>query len=410
MEQKLSFYAITVAVLLLAVFSPFALEMIGWGYGAAGGGAFFKIHPVTYYSFAVLGCLFLIKWQPQNKVHLAEIAPMPVLLYGACTLLTFACNIVLVGGGESSFVIDSLFLPVVMIILVQHLSTSQQRYIFTMLLGVFVINALIGMGEVASGHRLFKYTIQGIDIIYDKRATALMGHPLTNAALTAVAVFFVLGYVRKPVYAVAIILTLYVGMVAFGGRASLILLTITLLGYGVFAFFMAAKQRQFNLPVLTTLAGVLFFAPFLLAYLLLGTTAGQAFVERLVWDDSGATRVQLFEVFKYLSTSEILLGTSSQKINTLIAFTGMPWTIENGWIALFVRFGAVLFSVYMVGFGFLYRFLLRDLRVEAKIGLWLFVVIAFANNSIAGKTPMISIVSLLAVTAKATLHGRLKEN
>jgi hypothetical protein len=404
MEQKLSFYVITIAVLLTAVLSPFALAMIGWPYGTAGGSAIFKIHPATYFSCAVLGCLFFFVWQPQNKAHLAEVAPRPVLIYGLCTLITFAFNVLLVGAGEISFVIDSLFMPVVVLLLVSHLTPAQQRVIFKILLSVFVMNSLVGMAEVATGSRLFPYTIQGLDIIYDKRATAFMGHPLTNAALTAVATFFVLGYVRKPLHVLSIIGLLYMGMIAFGGRSSLVLLTIALLGYGVYHFFASAKRQHLNLQTLAVITGVLFFAPFVLIYVMLGTTAGQAFVERLAWDDSASSRLQLFEIFRYISTAEIFLGTNSEKINALIAFSGLPWTIENGWVALFIRFGAILFGVYILGFSILYRYLLKGLAVEGKIALALFVVIAFANNSIAAKTPMISIVCLLAITAKAMRH------
>ena len=401
MEQKLSFYAVVVAVLLIAMVSPFALAMIGWPYGTAGGSAIFKIHPATYFSLCILACLFFFVWQPQNKAYLAEVAPRPVLIYGLCTLITFALNVLLVGAGEISFVIDSLLMPVVVLLLVSHLTPTQQRVIFKILLSLFVVNSLVGMAEVATSSRLFPYTIQGLDIIYDKRATAFMGHPLTNAALTAVAIFFVLGYVQKPLHVLAIVCVLYMGMIAFGGRSSLILLTMTLLGYGIHHFFISAKRQRLNLQVLTVLTGVLFFAPFVLIYVMLGTTAGQAFVERLSWDDSASSRLQLFEIFKYISTAEIFLGTNTEKVNALIAFSGLPWTIENGWIALFIRFGAILFGLYILGFSILYRYLLQELAVEGKIALALFVVIAFTNNSIAAKTPMISVVCLLAMTAKA---------
>ena len=101
-----------------------------------------------------------------------------------------------------------------------HEPVERRPGVFWVVLLLSVLNAVIGIGEAATGARLVPYMAGDKPLVEEFfRATALGGHPLTNSLRTAVLLFAVLvlpGGLRwalVPLFAVALL--------AFGSRSAL---------------------------------------------------------------------------------------------------------------------------------------------------------------------------------------------
>ena len=215
MNQRTILWLVCPIVVLLTIMPSTVLAMIGWGYTLFGGNGLTKIHPASYLAMLLTGFLMLFKW---HEGHLTggriRFVPLPVLAYMVCILAILAFLTLFHGGGSVSFMLDTLMIPGLVIILLLHLTVEQQAWLFKLMIWIFLVNVAIAIGETVIGKRLIPFTVQGIPVLYDRRPTALMGHPLTNAHLTAVAIFFALGCLHTKAARVMVGSFLALGLIA----------------------------------------------------------------------------------------------------------------------------------------------------------------------------------------------------
>jgi hypothetical protein len=261
----------------------------------------------------------------------------------------------------------------------------------------------IGVIESVVGKRLFPFTVQGIEVIYDKRPTALMGHPLTNAHLTAVMLFFMMGCLHAKAAKVLACGALAVGLVAFGGRSAMALFIVCYVVYLGVLFMKKAMERRLQWSDLALASGGMMLAPVLIVVVFALTPFGQNLLERLEWDDSAQSRLGLFGIFRYMDTYDLIVGIPLERFTTYLIMLNMPWTIENAWIQLLVRFGVIFFAVFLFGLYQLFRHLAEGQPLEGKFALVLFLLVASTNNSLTGKVNLLSVLAVLAITSKAYL-------
>ena len=180
---RLSFY---LSVFLIFSISPMRLDAWGDPYDVVGGGILAKVHPGTWAAFAALGLGCLVLRRP------IEIANTFVARRGLLALffawLFLAVTTALFLDVPLTPLIDVFLLPMVIFFLFELDLVEPERGLATLIHALMAANAAIGIVEYATGWRLTPYVFA----IYDWRSTALLGHPLANAALTGAYILILL--------------------------------------------------------------------------------------------------------------------------------------------------------------------------------------------------------------------------
>jgi hypothetical protein len=158
-------------------------------------------------------------------------------------------------------------------------------------------------------------------------------------------------------------------LVPFGGRTALVtaLALITLwLGSR-----MVGLMRGRRVPVPAAAATVV-LVPIL--GLIAGVFASSGFfnivLDRFSSDGgSASTRVEMFEVFEYLSWHDILMGASPDYIDSIRRTHGLEWGVENPIVRLLLYQGAAITAFLIAGFVMFLFDISRRLRPGAAMPL-----------------------------------------
>ena len=172
-------------LVLYLLLSDNLLVTLGIPYNVPRGAFPFKIHPGTY--FISLGFVLLLRGNPWQRLgKLLQLAPaLSSLALVTTVIMVYA--LIRFGASGSGFFIDTLLAPALLGLIVLQAPSERRPVVFWIVLGLSACNAVIGIGEAAVGNRLVPY-MAGDKLLVEEffRATALGGHPLTNALRTAV--------------------------------------------------------------------------------------------------------------------------------------------------------------------------------------------------------------------------------
>ena len=231
------------------------------------------------------------------------------------------------------------------------------------------VNALLAFYEVFSGFRLTPLVVNG-ELLDEPRATALLGHPLSNAmAAGCYVTVLALGgakdlprLLRTPLFFVAL-----ASLVPFGGRAATAtcLLTLVMIGAGVGARILLGKS--FNKD---NLLAVLFMFPVCAIGLVTAFELGwlDTLLDRLVDDEGSAgTRIVMFELFNHFSFSELFWGANPQELATWVRLYGLEYGIESFLVAFILHYGIFTAIVFMPNF---FYFLYLVVRATGTRKAW----------------------------------------
>jgi uncharacterized membrane protein YhaH (DUF805 family) len=390
---------IAIVILLLAV-SPFALLAFGWQYFDTGGSPVEKFHPATL----VAGGLLLLvaiavpgaRGNPlSGLIDIAE-RHAAVLPFLAANAYMIGYTALILQQPVTMFI--ETFVGAALILLVfQDLREGQARTLALIIHALFLANALLGIYEVVSGFRLTPLVING-ELIEETRATALLGHPLSNAILEgAYVVILAVGGGRDLPLAlrpVALLVAL-ISLVPFGGRAATGL-TLACLAYLLLARgWDVVRGGTFN--PLTIVAGLVVVPLAALALIAANELGALDTLTKRLFDDEGSagTRIEMFELFRYLSPYDLLFGPDPGKLMTYVRLHGLEFGIESFIVAFLLNFGAVAAVIFFPAFALF----LNEVRASCRPGAWLvlayFLVVALTSISLSSKTPSLSILVML---------------
>ncbi len=233
-----------VMMVLHIMVSPMALSALGWNYEAPGGAGPTRFHPSSYLTLILFALLVLREGNPiMGLWHVFTRDARFALFLIAWVLLLY--HAVVNQQLPAAAPVDTFLIPMLAILVFQHLNDGMRHRMEGALHAIFLLNALLGLGEFLTGLRLTPYVAGGIHITDDWRSTAFLGHPLTNALMTGCYTMMLLlggGSRLKGGWRYGMIGLQFGGMVAFGGRASLVLLVLAAavaLARG-FLYFLAA--------------------------------------------------------------------------------------------------------------------------------------------------------------------------
>ena len=215
-----------VAVIALFLISNLTLSLLGIAYDTSGGAQWQKIHPATYIALIAIAFLFLSRLDPVALLDDVIRHHKGTLAFFLVWLLLLG-HIVFVIGAPATSVVDTFLLPMVLLILLTRISERDASRFALFVHVAMAANAVLGIWEFVEGTRITPLVAQGVALVSDWRSTALLGHPLQNAAVTAVYAFVLIQGGGKDMARllrpIALVLQ-FIALTAFGGRMAAALL------------------------------------------------------------------------------------------------------------------------------------------------------------------------------------------
>ncbi|MCR9386707.1 hypothetical protein CGT98_06900 [Vibrio metoecus] len=395
-----------VILILLSAFllGAYLLENMGIQYVSEGGNPLIKIHLYSYlslgsFAFLVVRFGFFELLKPLKDLKkawwLAILSIVMVIVYG---FLRF-------GTSGLAYLIDSLFIPIILVPVVSWLSNESKQRLLTLLSHLLFLNACIAILEFIIGQSVVAVEIGSFSFF---RSTAFLAHPLNNALITATLTPVLMRYARIPtaLYVSVIILALF----AFGGRAAL--------GIFLFGNFLMAlpyinaflgKGVCYQKLKFAYLQALVYFSLIAVLLILVLSPIGDRILSKLYLDTSAEARFDVFILLEQLSISEWLFGASQGLLNDIAFYIGIN-VVENyliGWVLNFGLLGSLglLLAAYWVPLMLVIR-----QSISAKVALLSFVLISLTNNALTVKTPALMLLVVVLVCSYRTFDSQLVNN
>ena len=377
------------AALLFGV-SAMTLSALGVAYDQAGGSFLQKFHPATYMASLALAVRFIARARPLGWLA-EQTARFPGATYFVTTWIVMIVFAAVAQKAPISPIIDSFLCSVAFLVLYADADERTRATMRVALHAFMFVNACIGIVEFVTHWRLTPYVAAGKVILHDYRSTALLGHPLVNAAVGAAYVLMLLyGADRAVGWGLRLVLVgvQLASFVTFGGRTAIVL-------------SVALGAPRLARPALEVLAGRRFdmraalvaalSAPVLLAAIVLLAQRGtfDGLLERFA-DDKGSAdaRLLIFQLFDYFSLDELLFGPDQQRLASIQNTLGIEYGIESSWFGFLFGYGAFMTLFFLAAFAAL----MWEFWRRSRPGAWaLFLYILVQLSSAAG----ISVKSLV---------------
>jgi hypothetical protein len=396
------FLAITI---LLFTVSPGLLWNLGINYGGLSGAIASKIHPATYLAAFTFALLILARRNPASFFvglitrHSGTLAfLLAALLLGAYILLD--------GRKGIATVVDTYLLAVMVALIAAALDSRDLTRTEKLTHVLLACNASLALIEYLMDYRLFPFRFEGLAFEWDKRSSALLGHPLENAQATGIYIMILLaggGPAMPKLLRPAAVLLQLAAMIPFGGRTAL---TVTL---ALMTLWMIPRVlhvlRGGRLP-LPAFAAVAVLAPLLVFTAGLFAVGGffDVMLNRFA-DDGGSaqSRLAMFEIFGQLSLGDIIMGANPEMIDAIRRSMGLEWGIENPLVRLLLYQGVIFAGFMVAGFALFMVEIARRLGPGYGLPMMFFLVVINSYESIANKTIGLAlfIVLMLAMFPKA---------
>jgi hypothetical protein len=376
------------SLISLFAISNLMLARFGFAYETSGGAAWQKIAPSTY--LAVLGMALYIVTRPDLAAWLDDVVKRHkglIVFFAAFLLLFF--YIVKFQGAPLTATFDTFLAPMALFLLINARSEKSKRRMALFLHIFMAVNALLGLAEFAIGFRLTPIVAQNIEITSDYRSSALLGHPLNNAAVASVYAFILMiggGRDLTPGWRTIALLLQLPALAVFGGRFA----TVAFVGFGgavaLWGFAQILAGRRFSrLAAATALALI----PVAVVSIILLVSEGflDKFLMRFVDDQgSAASRLVMFDLVGDIPFHDLLIGADPQIVATMQRTYGIAFGIESFWVGFIAYYGILVSVPFFVG---LIAFL-ADLRRQTIPGaVWasvLYILICSTSASLSGKT------------------------
>ena len=390
--------AARVGVVLLFTVSAALLTHVGYGYMSEGGNALTKFHPSTILLILAAAALLIGEGVSRPLAETAARFPGTVAMAAGFAVLAWSC--IMVQRYPVSQIVDT-FVPGLVVFLI--LSRAGQRDLgwFGRLFHIlFTINALVAILEMTTPFRLVPTYIGDELVVYEWRATALLGHPLSNAMLTGVYILLLTGPAGR-IFPAPVRVGLFglqmVAMMAFGGRTALVLLVLFLALRGAVAGTAYLSGRRFRrsapilaLPLATigAIAMVILFEMGLF----------DRFIGRFIDDNgSAATRAAMFRVFDRIDPAYFLFGPEPWLIRSAQWQVGSSIAIESFIVGFVALYGLLVSLVFFAGLALFMREVVRFAGRPAILPLVYFFVVAAGANSISAKSTDLTMAIALAM-------------
>ncbi|MEZ2329815.1 VpsF family polysaccharide biosynthesis protein [Mesorhizobium sp. RCC_202] len=399
---------LTGVVLLLFGMSGGMLWLAGYNYDGLQGSPLSKIHPSTYLLVLVFVWRSCVFGNPVGYVvHVADRRPASALMAVIAAVLLVV--VVLRQRPGMAGMIDTFVTPALLVLMLGEDDEKTFARLQVVVHTVMTVNALLALFEFATKHLVFPYRFDGVVFVNDPRSTALQGHPLSNATVTAIYVLALLSGSRslKTPLRLGLVGLQCAALVAFGGRSAMV---VTILLGGAYMFIRGIAQlRTGRVNLLAAALVVMLCALLPLAVALAGYYGFfDALLTRFVSDNGSAnSRIQMFDLFNQLELRDIIVGPDIDLLESLRRISGLEQGVENPIIRMTLYQGA--FFTLLIFFGF--ALFMHEVARRCHPGIWLpmlgWLILINTSESLASKTALMTkfVVIALALYRPARSHG-----
>lgn len=405
-------------LMLLVALAMFSLSggvlwVLGINYDGITGSAATKIHPATYLATLTFLVMFFFHRHPVAFAASA-ISRNPGAIVFLVAALLLGAFIILDGRRGIATVFDTYLLAVLVAILVGELDTAEKQRLERLLHVLMIANAALALLETVIDVRFFPYRFDGEAFEWDHRSTALLGHPLENAAATAVYTVILLAGGGRTLAAplrLPVILLQLAALVAFGGRSGLTI-TLVMVGYWVVSQF-ARVLRGGGMTMMGAVYGALLLPTLALV---IGGLAAMGFfdltLERFFTNDGGSAQARLgmLDLLGQIPMSALLFGADPDFIAGLQKAEGLEWGIENPLVRLLLYQGVAFTTFLVVGFVMFMRDIAHKTRDGTLLPFLTFLIVINTSESISNKTPTLARFTLLMLVMFAVTGDERKRH
>ena len=387
-------------VMTVALFgvSHLMLNMAGLHYEVPGGSIVEKIHPATWLAALALGLAVVESGHPLQWLN-GVVARHKGLMLFAFATLALSWHLIVNQHAPFSGLIDTFVLPMMLVLLLEGVNGRQRDGLERVIHALMAVNAGLGIFEVATGWHLTPLIIGELVQTDDWRATALMGHPLNNAAVTAhYLIALALGGARavpRPL-AVALFVLNLAAMNAFGGRVAFVLALAIIGAVALWRLLGLMRGARFSRSAAVFAVAA---APIGLALLILLYDAGafDRFLTRFVADKGSAeARLIMLELFDAIPERDLFLGPNAEQVAALMRMEGLVG-LESFWVAFVLSYGLAMSLVFFAGlFAFLWD-LVKSTSPAAMALVIFFLLEATTSVSVSAKTTTLAMMVMIAM-------------
>lgn len=371
-------------LIVLVVFSAFflgayLLESLGVQYVSKGGSPLLKIHIYSY--MIMIGvCIFLLKYGFKGYLEVLGNYRSAWLTSFFCISFVICYGLYSQGLSGMAYLVDLIFSPLLFVPLVMSLTRVQKELILRLLAYLILFNACIAILEFAAGQLLIPTDFSDFSYF---RSSALLGHPLNNALITASLTMLLMD--RTRLSSIMFFFIVLVALFAFGGRGSvaIFLLAFTFMLLPAIKGFLITGIRVSKLTFALYQIGIIVVFIAVVCVLMM-TSVGDRIFSKLYVDGSAQARFDVFILLEQLSFNEWLFGANESIKDNIKFYIGVN-VIENyliGWVISFGLFGAIpLFvSVFLLPIK-----MSLNLDVKATLALSVLFFTSITNNALSVK-------------------------
>lgn len=295
--------------------------------------------------------------------------------------------------------ITSIALPALYGLFFVNIGSTEMHGVQWLVLFMFIINCTFAIGE-----RLFLHNVFPMSAIFKYmtfaqtnpelfRSTALLGHPLNNALITAIIMGFITISALKDIYKVGLLLLGFFALICFNARGAILISGLFIAIFFIRQLFDRNKSQKSKIYSMAFLVACTVMFVFLLS----NEFGGRFFEHTIKNDGSILLRLQAWHLIKKPPIESLLFGIDNVKDYT----TNILGTfhIENWFVLSVLNIGIVPTMIFMIIYVPIFRFFLIPFtRFQTLFLLGIFIGIASTNNSLSSGTPAISVFFVCART------------
>ena len=396
----------TVAVVIHFFVSSNLLFIAGIPYDVPGGLPLFKFHPATY--LIALAAILAARErrgrlrQPQPSGRSAPATKIFVVTMLLCSIFSG----VSIGTRGAAVFIENFVSAGLLAYVLEGWTPAERQTIGRLMLALCLANVVVALGETITHQHVVPPYLGGVEFKEgegDFRGIAGFDHPLTGATITMLALLCA-GRLRLSIgktYASFGLLCL--GLLAFGGRTALGVSFITLVCLTLIAITRSLAAGRFPVQLLAaSLLGTILLLP--LGYVVLTLTpVGERLVSHLFIDESATTREVQWRVLDHISFEKAMFGVPEDDIPFLIETVNLDerlGAIENPWLLIFLKLGAVGATIFLAGFMTFLVHLWRGSALTGRAVIIAGLTVISSSNSVGVKTEVFFLFTAFVICAE----------
>ncbi len=400
-------YLVLVSVVLIVYFGQAILYQFGWVIDFGGAPTYQKIYPAFYLLSITSGYAILVSYK-NIRDYISELSLLFLCVLAILVMLAHGEN------GGFSLIINNLIIPILLSITIVFFDKKYvtiRKSIRKLLIYFFVINCLMAIFERLLQINLFLYyngegsmLIPWLWDIESFRSTSLHNHPLSNALVVSIMIFFIMysDFSQKKKHVL-----FFLGLVALLCFNTRFAIAISVLYYSI--YFLLEVMLSRNVKAFNKIGLILIMLVALVGILILMFRfdfGARIFKHGMFDEESAGARLEILHVFQNYDMKKFLIGGPSIDLINATKQTGLDH-IENYWIFYLFKVGFVL----TLAITFTYAFILRKYslafgKYHILITLF-FLMISSSNNSLASGVPGISFFILSAYAFSNSFRDRI---